>query len=120
MQADSVYLSNTANVSRLNINVIFAHRLARADLMPQLQKYLKLEQGKGADQWLIAEYVWIDGSNGVRSKCKVRNCSTFHHHHPFSPVVRSGLKPVSPRSDTVAAVSAKIKDAAVPLCLFKQ
>ncbi|KAF1354723.1 hypothetical protein BDV97DRAFT_343835 [Delphinella strobiligena] len=46
--ADNVYLSNTAN----------------------LQKYLKLEQGKGADQWIIAEYIWIDGSNGVRSKCK--------------------------------------------------
>jgi len=42
--AESSILSNTAN----------------------LEKYLKLPQnGK-----VIAEYVWIDGSNGVRSKCK--------------------------------------------------
>ncbi|KAK4956925.1 hypothetical protein LTR28_005815 [Elasticomyces elasticus] len=32
----------------------------------QLEKYLKLDQ-RGS---IIAEYVWIDGSNGVRSKCK--------------------------------------------------
>jgi len=33
----------------------------------QLQKYLSLPQsGK-----VIAEYVWIDGSNGIRSKSKV-------------------------------------------------
>ncbi|CAI6313634.1 unnamed protein product [Periconia digitata] len=45
--ADSTILSNTAN----------------------LEKYLKLPQnGK-----VIAEYVWIDGSNGVRSKCKTMN-----------------------------------------------
>jgi glutamine synthetase len=31
-----------------------------------LEKYLKLDQ-RGV---VIAEYVWIDGSNGVRSKCK--------------------------------------------------
>ena len=37
----------------------------------QLQKYLSLPQ-KGS---VIAEYVWIDGSNGLRSKSKV---STFH------------------------------------------
>lgn len=36
----------------------------------QLQKYLSLPQ-KGS---VIAEYVWIDGSNGLRSKSKV---STF-------------------------------------------
>ena len=33
----------------------------------QLQKYLSLPQ-KGS---VIAEYVWIDGSNGLRSKSKV-------------------------------------------------
>lgn len=33
----------------------------------QLQKYLKLDQ-KGS---VMAEYIWIDGSNGVRSKTKV-------------------------------------------------
>jgi glutamine synthetase len=42
--AESTIISNTAN----------------------LQKYLKLEQ-KGK---VIAEYIWIDGSNGIRSKCK--------------------------------------------------
>lgn len=33
----------------------------------QLEKYLKLDQ-KGS---IMAEYIWIDGSNGVRSKTKV-------------------------------------------------
>lgn len=33
----------------------------------QLEKYLRLPQ-KGS---VIAEYVWIDASNGMRSKCKV-------------------------------------------------
>lgn len=33
----------------------------------QLEKYLKLDQ---RDK-IIAEYVWIDASGGVRSKCKV-------------------------------------------------
>jgi len=42
--AESTIISNTAN----------------------LEKYLKLPQ-KGS---VIAEYVWIDGSNGLRSKCK--------------------------------------------------
>ena len=44
----------------------------------QLQKYLSLPQ----KDKVIAEYVWIDGSNGIRSKSKV---SYFHvspeHHH---------------------------------------
>lgn len=31
-------------------------------------KYMKLDQ-KG---YCMAEYIWIDGSNGVRSKTKVR------------------------------------------------
>lgn len=31
-----------------------------------LEKYLKLDQGGK----IIAEYVWIDGQNGVRSKCR--------------------------------------------------
>jgi hypothetical protein len=35
----------------------------------QLQKYLSLPQGGK----VIAEYVWIDGSNGIRSKSKVSN-----------------------------------------------
>lgn len=39
----------------------------------QLQKYLSLPQ-KGK---IIAEYVWIDGSNGLRSKCKVSHFPQF-------------------------------------------
>jgi len=43
----------------------------------QLEKYLKLPQnGK-----VIAEYVWIDGSNGIRSKCKVSRAPILLHHH---------------------------------------
>jgi hypothetical protein len=38
----------------------------------QLQKYLNLPQ----KDRVIAEYVWIDGSNGLRSKSKV---STFQY-----------------------------------------
>jgi glutamine synthetase len=37
----------------------------------QLQKYLSLDQ-KGS---IIAEYVWIDGSGGIRSKSKVSSTS---------------------------------------------
>ena len=36
-------------------------------------KYMKLDQ-KGQ---IMAEYIWIDGSNGMRSKTKVRRL--FHH-----------------------------------------
>jgi phage host-nuclease inhibitor protein Gam len=39
----------------------------------QLQKYLNLPQ----KDKVIAEYVWIDGSNGIRSKSKV---SSFQVH----------------------------------------
>ena len=51
-------------------------------------KYLKLDQ-KGS---IMAEYIWIDGSNGVRSKSKVSlllhlemlcsewNIGTIHMH----------------------------------------
>ena len=42
--------------------------MQRANISIQLEKYLRLPQ-KGS---VIAEYVWIDGSNNVRSKCKVR------------------------------------------------
>lgn len=38
-------------------------------------KYMDLEQ-KG---YSMAEYIWIDGSNGVRSKTKVRDL-------PFGPM----------------------------------
>lgn len=38
---------------------------------PQLLKYIKLDQ-RGA---VLAEYIWIDGANGVRSKIKVRAAS---------------------------------------------
>lgn len=43
--ADNVYISNTETLS----------------------KYMKLDQ-KGK---VLAEYVWIDGSNGLRNKTKV-------------------------------------------------
>lgn len=46
MPEDNVYVSNTIN----------------------LAKYMKLDQ-KGK---VLAEYVWIDGSNGLRNKTKVR------------------------------------------------
>lgn len=45
MVSDNVYVSNTTN----------------------LAKYMKLEQ-KGK---VLAEYIWIDGSNGLRNKTKV-------------------------------------------------
>jgi len=38
----------------------------------QLKKYLDLPQ-KGK---VMAEYVWIDGSNGIRSKSKVSRLHT--------------------------------------------
>jgi hypothetical protein len=42
----------------------------------QLEKYLKLPQnGK-----VIAEYIWIDGSNGLRSKCKVSMLNSSYKH----------------------------------------
>lgn len=43
--ADNVFISNTVN----------------------LAKYMKLDQ-KGK---VLAEYIWIDGSNGLRNKTKV-------------------------------------------------
>jgi len=45
MVSDNVYVSNTST----------------------LAKYMKLEQ-KGK---VLAEYIWIDGSNGLRNKTKV-------------------------------------------------
>lgn len=53
----------------------------------QLEKYLKLPQ-KGS---VIAEYVWIDASSGVRSKCKVSLFLTIrpelrHAHNEQSSV----------------------------------
>lgn len=62
---DSVYVSNTTNVSKA-----IAHpqpSSTPALTSPQLQKYLDLPQhGK-----VIAEYVWIDADGGTRSKSKV-------------------------------------------------
>jgi hypothetical protein len=54
----------------------------------QLQKYLSLPQsGK-----IIAEYVWIDGSNGIRSKSKVSNFPRrFLHTHHTMPRVIGGI-----------------------------
>lgn len=47
--------------------------MANAAFYFQLEKYLKLSQGGK----VIAEYVWIDGSNGIRSKSKVSLHSFF-------------------------------------------
>lgn len=74
-QAESTIISNTANVSCTS-RAVFAVELC-ANGNTQLEKYLRLPQ-KGK---VIAEYVWIDGSNGVRSKCKVSippNFSTLY------------------------------------------
>ena len=43
-------------------------------------KYMELDQ-KGAT---MAEYIWIDGSNGVRSKTKVRVLLTCPPTHSLS------------------------------------
>jgi len=62
MQAESTVISNTATVS-----AHFTERRRSHTDSSQLEKYNKLDQ-KGS---VIAEYVWIDASNGLRSKCKV-------------------------------------------------
>ena len=46
----------------------------------QLAKYITLPQ-KGK---ITAEYVWIDGSNGVRSKSRVRIPYTYSSKHVVS------------------------------------
>jgi hypothetical protein len=43
----------------------------------QLEKYLKLSQ----NGQVIAEYIWIDGSNGVRSKSKVSTLNSPSNGH---------------------------------------
>jgi hypothetical protein len=55
-------------------------RLATLSLTPrQLKKYLDLPQ-KGN---VMAEYVWIDGSNGIRSKSKVSLFFFFSSPRPI-------------------------------------
>jgi len=46
--------------------------------MPKLMKYMDLDQ-KG---YVMAEYIWIDGRNGVRSKTKVRILCHLPHVQP--------------------------------------
>jgi len=61
----------------------------------QLQRYLELPQnGK-----VIAEYVWIDSSNGVRSKCKVslvtyKTNTSCYITHILSTASRTSAKSV--------------------------
>ena len=62
-QAGSTTISNTENVSsnfRLHATLLLT--------LSQVMKYMSLDQ-KG---YAMAEYIWIDGNNGVRSKTKVR------------------------------------------------
>ena len=67
--AESTIVSNTANVS----SSICLPPACLLIVSPQLAKYLQLPQ-KGK---ITAEYVWIDGSNGVRSKSRVSIFSLF-------------------------------------------
>lgn len=61
--ATSATVSNTENVSLQNPNP----QESATDRQCQLMKYMKLDQ-KGS---VLAEYIWIDGSNGIRTKTKV-------------------------------------------------
>ena len=61
----------------------------------QLIKYLKLDQ-KGK---CLAEYVWIDGHNGLRSKIKVRSKLFFHPLVPNQKGCSDGRLP-PPRTAT--------------------
>jgi hypothetical protein len=49
-----------------------------------LQKYLSLPQGGK----IIAEYVWIDGSNGIRSKSRVSTIQFQSLVPPYYYIVR--------------------------------
>jgi hypothetical protein len=62
-QANSTIVSNAANVSCTCSRAL----PTISNTLVQLKKYMDLPQ-KGA---VMAEYVWIDGSNGVRSKSRV-------------------------------------------------
>lgn len=65
--------------------------LACSNSLQQLQKYLDLPQ-KGN---VMAEYVWIDGSNGIRSKSKVSSFIPFffvsHIFHFPQPIMFCGI-----------------------------
>jgi hypothetical protein len=65
-----------------------------------LQKYLALPQsGK-----VIAEYVWIDGSNGIRSKSKV----SHFHRFSCSQALPAAFATPETWSDWVAALYLKL------------
>ena len=65
----SIIISNAANVSPNPINGFYSKTKKNAKTVaPQLAKYMKLDQ-RGS---VMAEYVWIDGTNNLRSKTKVR------------------------------------------------
>jgi hypothetical protein len=66
----------------------------------QLQKYMKLDQ-KGK---VLAEYIWIDGSNGLRNKTKVSYCPNV----PSSPNLGK-----LPQTTQVPHLTAKITAAVV-------
>jgi len=78
---ESTILSNAANVS----SALQPSHTYSADLSPtQLAKYMKLDQ-KGC---VLAEYIWIDGTNGLRNKTKVSSSSP--QPSPISPQLKSG------------------------------
>jgi hypothetical protein len=77
----------------------------------QLEKYLKLPQ-KGK---VIAEYVWIDGSNGLRSKCKVSTSRFYPHFHRQDSVNwRGSNKMAHPRDLRIPHMASSIASTGLP------
>lgn len=56
-------------------------------MSPQLMKYMKLDQ-RGS---VMAEYIWIDGLNGVRSKTKVRTSLLQSLPSPLPPLAQLSI-----------------------------
>lgn len=67
------WLNDCLQLCQRKLHLCRVPRAIRLMRYLQLQKYLNLPQ----KDKVIAEYVWIDGSNGIRSKSKV---SSFEFH----------------------------------------